>query len=553
MHSTIRYATRAALFPLAAIAGLSGIAATSDSAEAAPKPKLDVRVRHRTLFVEGGRAADVITLRRPAGTPHLLAIDLGDDGSNDVRVHRNRFDDVVVRGGDGDDVVRIDETAGVALPFTDLTPTSIRGNDGDDTLLGGSGIESFRGGAGDDVVDGSRGNDIAVLGAGDDEFIWDPGDGSDSIEGRRGEDVMTFNGSNDNETFTAVANGNRLRFTRNLGNIVMDSDDVERVDLRALGGSDFIEIDPLGATDVHSFEAEVEGVEGSGNPDGIIDSIFFDGTSRSDAVTITGADGDFVVDGLAPRLAVTNADRFDHLLVSTSGGADAIDATAFGDNSPHLSVLAGAGNDVVLGGTGDDGILAGGGRDVVDGNRGSDTADLDGGDDEFIWDPGDGSDTIRGASGHDTLTFNGSSGDEALAAFSLGGRLGFTRDLGSIFMDSASVEQLDVNALGGADTFTMDDLSDTGVNTVDANLAGSLGGVGGDGAVDALTVLGTPNDDFVDVSGGNGSVQIEGLDNRVDIVNAEPTDTLTVDGNGGEDLVFSDDLAPGTIDFLIAP
>ena len=34
------------------------------------------------------------------------------------------------------------------------------------------------------------------------------------------------------------ANGGRVRFTRDVANIVMDLDDIETVDLNALGGAD---------------------------------------------------------------------------------------------------------------------------------------------------------------------------------------------------------------------------------------------------------------------------------------------------------------------------
>ena len=73
----------------------------------------------------------------------------------------------------------------------------------------------------------SKATTWACLGAGDDTFQWDPGDGSDVVEGQDGTDTMLFNGSNGDEIFDASANGGRLRFTRNLGNIVMDTDGVE--------------------------------------------------------------------------------------------------------------------------------------------------------------------------------------------------------------------------------------------------------------------------------------------------------------------------------------
>ena len=70
----------------------------------------------------------------------------------------------------------------------------------------------------------------ASLGAGNDTFVWDPGDGSDVVEGGADPDTLRFNGSAGAEIFAASANGGRMLFTRNLGNIVMDTDDVETLD-----------------------------------------------------------------------------------------------------------------------------------------------------------------------------------------------------------------------------------------------------------------------------------------------------------------------------------
>ena len=43
-------------------------------------------------------------------------------------------------------------------------------------------------------------------------------------------------------------------------------------------------------------------------------------------------------------------------------------------------------------------------------------------------------------------------------------------------MDTHGVEQVDFNALGGADTVTVNDLTGTDVKNVNVDLAGTLGG-----------------------------------------------------------------------------
>ena len=88
------------------------------------------------------------------------------------------------------------------------------------------------------------------MGAGDDTFQWDPGDGSDTVEGQDGTDTMLFNGANINERIDVSANGGRVRFTRDVANIVMDLNDVESIDVKALGGADTITVNDLSGTDV---------------------------------------------------------------------------------------------------------------------------------------------------------------------------------------------------------------------------------------------------------------------------------------------------------------
>src|SRR4029079_18418133 len=100
---------------------------------------------------------------------------------------------------------------------------------------GSQGVDFLFGGDGNDVITGGRGNDAALMGAGDDVFVWNPGDGSDTVEGQDGTDTLQFNGANVAEKIDLSANGERLRLTRDVGNVVMDTNDVERVNVVALG------------------------------------------------------------------------------------------------------------------------------------------------------------------------------------------------------------------------------------------------------------------------------------------------------------------------------
>ena len=106
------------------------------------------------------------------------------------------------------------------------------------------------GGDGNDRIDGNKGNDLALMGAGDDTFVWDPGDGSDRVEGQDGSDTMLFNGAAGAEHVDLSANGNRLRFFRDVASITMDTAGVEQVDFNALGGADVVTVHNLGGTDV---------------------------------------------------------------------------------------------------------------------------------------------------------------------------------------------------------------------------------------------------------------------------------------------------------------
>ena len=121
------------------------------------------------------------------------------------------------------------------------------------------------------------------LGDGDDTFVWNPGDGSDTVDGQGGSDTMVFNGSDAAEKFDISANGSRVRFTRDVGNITMDLGGIEVVDLNALGGADTITVNDLTGTDVHEIALDLAGVAGGNTGDAQLDTIVVNDSNGSDS------------------------------------------------------------------------------------------------------------------------------------------------------------------------------------------------------------------------------------------------------------------------------
>ncbi len=218
------------------------------------------------------------------------------------------------------------------------------------------------------------------MGAGDDFFQWDPGDGSDTVEGQAGTDTMLFNGSGQNEIFDLSANGGRLRFFRDLGNIVMDLNDVEVVDLNALGGADTITVNDLSGTDVVEFNIDLAGVLGGVTGDWQADTVIVNGTNGDDVVVVAGDASGVAVLGLAAQVNISNAEAaLDRLVVNALVGDDAVDASGLATNAIQLTadggedndeLIGGAGNDTLLGGDGDDVLIGGPGIDILDGGPG---------------------------------------------------------------------------------------------------------------------------------------------------------------------------------------
>jgi Ca2+-binding RTX toxin-like protein len=335
-----------------------------------------------TTEVNGGNGAEQFTatangtrVRFDRVNPAPFSIDMG------------TTERLVLNANGGDDA--FSATGNLAV----LVQITVDGGAGNDTLLGSNGADVILGGDGNDFVDGQQGNDVGFLGAGDDTFQWDPGDGSDVVEGQDGADSMLFNGANIAENFDTSANGGRVRFFRNIGNIVMDLDGVEAIRLNALGGADNLVVNDVTGTDLTAINTDLASPAGSGTQDGVVDTVTVNATNGSDVVVAAGQAGDMRVEGLSAVVSMTGASpQLDVLTIMGLDGDDVIDGSGIDAGSMLLSVDAGAGDDLAIGGEGPDTLKGGDGDDVLIGGAGVDTLDGGAGDNVLI----DGENVVNG-------------------------------------------------------------------------------------------------------------------------------------------------------------
>lgn len=486
------------------------------------------------LRVVGDDSDNAIVISRDAAGTILVnngAVAIqGDPGATVANTQQ-----ILINGGAGNDNLSLSEANG-AMPAA-----GIFGQAGNDVLTGGSGV---------DFIDGGTGSDTAFLGAGDDTFQWNPGDGSDTVEGQAGKDTMVFNGSDLAENFDISDSGNglpfhRVRFTRDIGNVTMDLSGLEDINLNALGGIDNITVHDLSGTDATAVNLDL--IPGSGAGDGQTDTVIVEGTAGNDNVEVTGSGASFTVTGLSAVVTTTGSEGAkDQLVIKGLGGDDTLSAATLSAGVvSNLTSDGGVGNDIIRGSQGVDFLFGGDGNDFIDGNQGADSASLGAGNDTFQWDPGDASDKVEGDGGSDKMIFNGSNApSENIDISANGNRVRFFRDAGNITMDLDGVEQIDFNALGGADSITINDQLATDLSVVNVNLSGSAGG--GDGEVDAVIMNGTAgNDNFQVASFDNGNrVAVASLFPFVSITGAEAAnDRLTVNTLGGDDAVDALSLA----------
>jgi Ca2+-binding RTX toxin-like protein len=308
-----------------------------------------------------------------------------------------------IRGGDGDDWIRIDrdgiawgdagnDTILAGRAFQQLIlPISARGNEGNDFLSGGYNNDTLSGDEGNDLLVGREGDDWLYTGA-DGGTAYGDG-GNDVLVGAA--DADTLAGGFGNDVFYGYAGRDWL--SGEAGD-----------DILLAGDGDDVLYSGVGANWLDG---------GAGN-----DVMFTEGVSDQ---VFTGEGQNYVY-----RNATSGG-----VIVTTGSG---IDLFVGGDGASNDTVLGSAGNDYLYGGGGNDLLQGGADNDVILGQAGNDT--LDGGSGvNLLWANDAGSDQI--------LVNVADSGTQVVEFFEAGGTNDVVRLLGSNLTSFAGIQSL-INNLG---------------------------------------------------------------------------------------------------------
>ena len=317
----MKMSKRVAAVPLGASAAATLVFAAIGPVQAslaADSPLPAATVAGSTLYVNGTDGADVVDLRF-ASNVGTLSVDFGGVVPAES-FDRATFTSIMVSFGGGNDRFTVSPQG----QFNNI-PLTVDGGDGNDFLRGSDGNDLLIGGAGDDDIDGGRSVDTELLGAGFDTALWLPGEASDVIDGGGGHDTLVFIGSAGAETFNFTANGGGAVLTRDLGNIRMDLDRVDEVDLASLGGTDHVNVGDLSHTALRTVHLDLST---AGAPDGVLDTVSVDGTDQPDHVAVDAHDSAVDVAGLHTQVEITGNDTRDQLNVASGAGNDVVDVTA---------------------------------------------------------------------------------------------------------------------------------------------------------------------------------------------------------------------------------
>lgn len=414
---------------------------------------------------------------------------------------------IVMDGGAGDDKLEMDNTVAVG--------GSLKGGDGNDTLIGASGADTLDGGNGNDSLTGIAGDDSLTGDAGDDTLVG--GDGNDTLSGGMGADSMDGGAGTDTLTYTGEGRtkGVKVSLAKKTGN----------------GSSE----DGAGDT-----VTNIENLTGSELADTLAGS--------KAANTIIGGDGNDSLDGDAGN-------------DSLDGGAG--DDTLSGD-AGNDTIAGGDGNDLVKGGDGADKLQGDAGNDKIQGGSGKDSIFGNAGDDSLYGDSGDdvlwggfGADDVFGGSGKDAMSYSDESRTVGVSVSQ--NKLaddGSSDDVSGDRKDNVADDIEMIGTTTFADTVIAGGKGDRIIWTYagDDSITGSNGGrneIWGGAGADTITggkksdrIYG--DDSATTTAGTDGADSINGGAGNDTITGGGLADTLN--GEAGNDTIYSRDSVIDTVD-----
>ena len=439
-------------------------------------------------------------------------------------------------GTDGDDVICVPD------PKDRSAFHIIDAKAGDDTIIGGAGVEWVHAGAGTDTIYG-RGGDDEITGGADidtiyggagfdtifsldlDDIIVDDADGYELLVTEPSSPAHAAPVASDDAAYTAPG--------ETLDIAVLDNDHdpndnhVEgslAVTVPPTAGTAQVAVSATGELVVRYVAGDSDGTDSFSyqvcDTLGACDSAEVTVTVGTGGCTIVGTDGDDILVGTVGADVICGLGGDD--TISGLGGDDILiggdgddtiyggDDTRIGASDGNDTLFGGAGDDTLAGGNGDDTLYGGPGADTLEGNRrsdilvggpGADTLNGGGendtlyggaGDDSLIGHAGD--DTLHGGPGDDTLT--GGNGDDTL--------------YGGPGVDTLTGGANDDTLWGGAGDDTLDG------NTQDDVLWGGPGAdtLRGGGHDDRL--VGGPGDDTLRGNAGDDRLWGQGGDDALD-------------------------------------
>jgi Ca2+-binding RTX toxin-like protein len=335
-------------------------------------------------------AAGLITHNLPNGGANVLEDNTDFDAApGKQQLPSNGTVTLKATGGPGNDNINVQAPSFAGTP-------DIKGDEGDDIIVGTGLVDTIDGGDGNDRITGFRGNETILGGNGNDVIIWNNGDGDDTNQGGGGLDETLITEGNADDVNTITQNGATTHFERTNAKFTVDSNEMEKLSLTSFSGNDSLATGP-GVTlpmniDAGPGDDNITTGDGADRILGDRGNDAMNGARGDDTLVWTNGDGNDVMNGDAGVDTIENDlgaaddqsvfkvengrvryDRINAPFTLSVGSAEVFELNSFGGNDTMTVDPAVTLPIVANGGSGNDTLRGGVGNDVLDGGDGNDT------------------------------------------------------------------------------------------------------------------------------------------------------------------------------------